>query len=150
MQTDDRIPTQAGVIKMSIIRRIGILALALVVMLATGGATAFAKGYKNKGGDKERHVRGTVTAADCKSITVETKKHGSQQFRLTSATIVEKVGKKGQTKPAKQTTTGKASKRGKAGKASKIKTGSRVVVTAKGDTAKKVAVKKRGHKSKQR
>jgi len=134
---------------MSIIRPTGILALALVLMLTAGAATASAKGSKNKGGNKDHGVRGTVTAVDGNSITVETRKRGNQKFQITSSTTIERLGKHGQTKPSKEAKAGKTGKRGNAAKIRKIKEGSRVQVTTKGDTAEKITVKrKKGHKGK--
>ena len=136
---------------MGIISRTGISILALAVAFAAGGPVAFAKGHK--GSNKERRVRGTVTAVNSSSITVEAKKHESKQFRITSGTVVERLGKHGQVKSPGETKTGKAGRQGKTGKhgkAGRIKSGSRVVITAKDGVAEKVAIKRNHHKGKSR
>jgi len=134
---------------MSIIRRTGILTIALAVALASGGIAAFAKGGKSKGSGKgERPVRGTVTASDRDSITVETRKRGNQKFKITSSTVIERLGKHGEVKSPGEAASGKAGKHGKAGKGRKIKVGSRVTITAKDGVAEKVSVKRSRHKGK--
>jgi hypothetical protein len=134
---------------MRAITKTGILVLTLAVALAAGGASAFAKGDKSKrSGSAERAVRGTVTAADRDSITVETRKRGSQKFKITSGTVIERLGKHGQVKSPGEAKSGKAGKHGKAGKARRIKVGSRVTITAKDGVAEKVSVKRSRHKGK--
>ena len=132
---------------MSIINRTGILTLALAVVLAAGGSVAFAKGHKNKHSGQNRPVRGTVTAADSNSVTIETQKHESKKFTITSSTTIERLGKHGKVKPPKEARSGK---HGKAQKARKIKAGCRIVITAKDGVAEKVAIKRNRHKGKSR
>jgi len=122
-----------------------IYVLTLTIALAFGEASAFAKGNKNKHSRGDRPLRGTVTAADRNSITIETKKNESKQFRLTPSTTIERLGKHGVVKPPKESKTGKS---GSARKARKIKAGSRVEVTAKDGVAEKVSIKRNRHKGK--
>jgi hypothetical protein len=125
------------------------LALAMAIAFAVGGTSVFAKGDKSKrSGSAERPVRGAVTAADRDSITVETRKRGSRTFKITSSTVIERLGKHGQVKSPGEAKSGKAGKHGKAGKARRIKVGSRVTITAKDGVAEKVSVKRNRHKGK--
>lgn len=130
---------------MSTLARTSVYAVALMVAMTFSGTIALAKAGRNKHSRDDRSVRGTVTAADRNSITVETKRHGSQQFRLTPHTTVEKLGKHGAVKSSKASQTGSG---GKARKARKIRAGSRVEVMAKDGVAVKVSVKRKHHKGK--
>ena len=116
---------------MKLISKAGIVSLVVAAALAVGGPSVFAKGKKGSG--KGSHgAKGTVTAVNSSSITIETKKHGAKTFQLTASTVYERRGKKGQPdKPAKLAS---------------IKTGERVQVAASGGTATKVIFKKKHHK----
>jgi hypothetical protein len=76
---------------MGIVSRTAVAGLAVVVAMTLCSANALAKG--NKGGGK-----GAVTAVDATSITIESKKKGSEKFTVTAATVYEKAGnpKKGE------------------------------------------------------
>ena len=114
-------------------RRTGIVAMALAVALASVGTSAMAKG-KHKGGGKhaavavakEKKERGTITAGSQDSITIQTKKHGTLEFKLTGSTTFERRQKK---------TTVAAS-------VSEATVGMRAVIVAQKKTAEKVTLKK--------
>lgn len=76
---------------MKVFSKVGIVSLVVAAAVAIGGS-AFAKG---KGG-KSHSVKGTITAFTNSSITVETKKKGPKDVQLTSSTVYEIKGKKGQ------------------------------------------------------
>ena len=115
------------------IRRAGIVTMALAVALACAGTSAMAKG-KHKGGGrhaataaaKEKKARGTITAVSQDSITIQTKKHGTQEFKLNGSTTFDRRQKKATT----------------AASASDAATGMRARIEAKGQTAVKVTLKK--------
>ena len=115
---------------MKIISKTGLVSLVVAVALVVGGASVFAKG--KKGGKVCHGAKGTVTAVDSSSITVETKKKGAKQFQLTASTVYERKGKKGQPNtPAALT---------------EVQQGEHVHVTAAGGKATKVVFKKKHHK----
>lgn len=126
-----------------------IFALAMAIALVAGGTSVFAKGDKNKrSGAAERSVRGTVTASDRDSITVETRKHGNQTLKISSGTVIERLGKHSKVGSPGDAKSGKPDKHGKAGKTRRIKVGSKVTITAKDGVAEKVSVKRSRHKEK--
>ena len=79
---------------MSIISRTAIAGLIVAVAVAVGGPAAFAKG--NKGGGTPKPVSGTVTAVDQTSVTIDTKKLGSQKYTVNATTVYETAAKKGE------------------------------------------------------
>jgi hypothetical protein len=76
---------------MSIISKTAIAGLAVAVALAVSGTAAFAKG---KHGGASKPVSGTVTAVDQTSITIDTKKLGSQKYTVNATTTYETAAKK--------------------------------------------------------
>ena len=102
-------------------------AAGLAVALIAGGSTALAKGGKhNKAGKADHGIRGTVSAVTEKTITVETKKKGAQEFQLTDTTVYETKGKKKQgNTPAARTD---------------VQQGAKVQIVASGTTAEKVII----------
>jgi hypothetical protein len=103
-----------------------IAGLALVGMALGSGSIALAKAKAGKKADKPQVVLGTVKAVDDKSITVETKKGGSQQFQLSADTTYKLKGKKG----AAEETAARTD----------LKEGQRVAVMAKDDQAQSVVI----------
>jgi hypothetical protein len=111
-----------------------IAGLALAGMTLCTGSIVLAKAKAGKKADKPQVVLGTVKAVDDKSITVETKKGGSQQFQLTSDTTYKLKGKKG----AAEETAARTD----------LKEGARVAVTAKADQAQSVVIEHQHKKTK--
>ena len=117
---------------MRIIRSTAIAGLAVVLALGVGGADVLAKGKGNKGGGQGSTVaRGTVTAVDPGSITIQSKKLGSQTFTINASTVYKKAaGKKGQS--------------GTTATLADVKKGKRVAIKSSGDQATKVTILKGG------
>jgi hypothetical protein len=74
---------------MGIVSRTAVVGLAVAVALTFCSANTFAKGNKAA-------AKGLVTAVDNNSVTVDSKKTGSQKFTVTATTVYEKAGKKGE------------------------------------------------------
>ena len=106
------------------IGRIGVVTLVLAVALAFVSSPAFAKGKKNKG---THATGGKVTAVETGSVTLQTKKQGSQQFTLTDTTKYEKASKD----PAQPATPATLAD---------VKVGRHVKVTASAGKAEKVTI----------
>jgi hypothetical protein len=119
--------------------------LALAIVLTLVGGEAFAKGGKNRKSGGDGAIRGTVTAVTSDSITIETRKRGTREFKLSGNTVFERVKKHGEAKPLGQGR--KAGKKGKAGRTPKIEVGSRVVITLKEGAIEKVGIKRHHKKS---
>ena len=96
-------------------------------------AVAATKG-KAKKGNRAQQASGAVTALDDTSVTIETKKQGSQKFGLTSATNFKlKATKDGEAKPAA---------------AKDLKVGERVQIAAKGGAAQEIVIMAKQRKPK--
>ena len=127
------------------VNRKTIFPFALVIVLSLTGSSVFAKGGKNRKAGAEGEVRGTVAAVTAGSITIDTRKGGSRELKLSGSTVFERLGKHGEVKPLGKAKTD-APKRKKAGKAPRIKVGSRAVITQKDGVAEKVSIKRQRHK----
>ena len=114
--------------------RVGLAAMVIGGLILTTGSVAMAKAKPGKKANQALVVLGTVTSIEGNSITLESKKGGSKQFKLTDDTKYKQAGKKGSDeKPADR---------------ADVKAGQRVAVTAKGDQLQTIVIESKQKKGK--